>query len=152
MGPSKAVICIIARLWLLASCASLASCSSQLRISIWVPELAKVNDAIWLNCSYHMTTTTSANSSDQQAEPSEQIYAIKWFKNEDEFYRFAPNEVDARESSYETSGIQLDVSTYGTIIVVATSVCVVNLKAKRPANDDCDLLLLLRVRCDQQQQ
>lgn len=75
---------------------------SSLRISISAPELVKQNDAFWLNCSYEKLNLKTA-------ETNEEIYAIKWFKDNEEFYRYLPNS-RPKVSTYPTNGIQLDVS------------------------------------------
>lgn len=88
--------------------------SNALKVSITVPELVKLNDAFWLNCShqqhsaqhnYHPTETPFGISKKNDAD----IYAIKWYKDDEEFYRYLPN-MQPKVSIYETNGIQLDVS------------------------------------------
>lgn len=105
---------------------SLALEIGALKVSVSIPELVKLNDAFWLNCSHQKTgrqhnlaapdaptdsaTITPAPTSDKQHHQSnEEIYAIKWYKDEEEFYRFLPN-AEQKVSIYETNGIQLDVS------------------------------------------
>lgn len=100
-----------------------------LKVSVSIPELVKLNDAFWLNCSHHSklsslglqqqdqtTTTTTTNDQpfptgdmQEQRNDKDEIYAIKWYKDDEEFYRFLPN-AQPKVSIYETNGIQLDVS------------------------------------------
>lgn len=101
-----------------------------LKVSVSIPELVKLNDAFWLNCSHSKTslglqqqehsTTGNNNNNDQlfssdKRDPNngEEIYAIKWYKDDEEFYRFLPN-AQPKVSIYETNGIQLDVSYNAT--------------------------------------
>lgn len=44
-----------------------------------------------------------------QRNDKDEIYAIKWYKDDEEFYRYLPN-AQPKVSIYETNGIQLDVS------------------------------------------
>lgn len=76
----------------------IASDSAALRLSLSVPELVRVNDGFWLNCSHEHKLTGA-----------DQIYAIKWFKDNEEFFRFLPNE-RPQLSFFETPGLQVDVS------------------------------------------
>lgn len=89
---------------------------NALKVSVSIPELVKLNDAFWLNC------THQKQQQQQQQQPNliqtesgsggnEEIYAIKWYKDDEEFYRYLPN-AQPKVSIYETNGIQLDVSSY----------------------------------------
>lgn len=97
-----------------------------LKVSVSIPELVKLNDAFWLNCSHHSklpslglqqpdeTTndrqfSASGSRGDMQRNDKDEIYAIKWYKDDEEFYRYLPN-AQPKVSIYETNGIQLDVS------------------------------------------
>ena len=95
---------------------------NALKVSVSIPELVKINDAFWLNCSHDKQSLHQQQqlpNSEQQPIGSvgganyegqkEDIYAIKWYKDDEEFYRFLPN-AQPKVSIYETSGIQLDVS------------------------------------------
>lgn len=142
-------------------CCSLLAASNQwartvqaLKVSVAIPDLVKLNDPFWLNCSQFgapssqltseqmgpkwdratakkVATGRSSlgrmdslrNSSGELAELGDnlqelgaridgkgsEIYAIKWYKDEEEFYRYLPN-AEPKVSIYETNGIQLDVS------------------------------------------
>jgi hypothetical protein len=112
-----------------------AACS-PLKVTVSIPELVKLNDAFWLNCSHttsrpaasqHAARASSSNNQHEQtngeqqpapqAQPEnnpterayEHIYSIKWYKDEEEFYRFVPKG-EPRVSYYETKGVQADVS------------------------------------------
>lgn len=81
---------------LLVAAIQLLVAANSLRVSVAIPELVKLGDQFWLNC-----------SAAQQNE--NEIYAIKWYKDDVEFYRFLPS-AEPKVSVYETNGIQLDVS------------------------------------------
>lgn len=106
------------------------SLALALEVSVSIPELVKVNDSFWLNCTAnsHQTIASkhradsdgSSNFPSDSTNPFQQqnqragsindeIYAIKWYKDDEEFYRFLPN-AQPKVSIYETNGIQLDVS------------------------------------------
>lgn len=104
------------------------SCSG-LKMSISLPELVRVNDAFWLNCSHNSMKNNQneirnqsnamlyddareINTSETTRTPGD-IYAIKWFKDDDLFYRFLPNSPSPQSVFYETQGIQIDVSRVG---------------------------------------
>lgn len=111
---------------IISSCA--INSSEALKVSVSIPELVKLNDAFWLNCSHQKTNSRQQNQRtnlilDEETRPTslagakqnhhqsnEEIYAIKWYKDEEEFYRYLPN-AEPKVSTYETNGIQLDVST-----------------------------------------
>lgn len=76
---------------------TLCQLAEGLKVSVAIPELVKLNDAFWLNCSHH------------HGDSPEEIYAIKWYKDDEEFYRFLPK-AEPQKSIYETNGVQLDVS------------------------------------------
>lgn len=62
-----------------------------------VPSAVVVGDSIWLNCSYDLE--------------EDQLYSIKWYKNNYEFYRFlenGPND-EPTTKEYQLPGINLDV-------------------------------------------
>lgn len=101
---------------LVASCNHLMQLASGLKVSVSIPKLVKLNDAFWLNCTHkqehqpQMEHQPNNNIGARQAkEEPDDIYAIKWYKNDEEFYRYLPN-AQPKESIYETNGIQLDVS------------------------------------------
>lgn len=73
-----------------------------------VPELVKLNDPFWLNCT-HKHQQLGPQASSAETDPERDIYSIKWYKDDEEFYRYLPK-AEPRVSTYETNGIQLDVS------------------------------------------
>lgn len=86
--------------------------SSGLKLSLSAPELVKLNDAFWLNCSHDKATNFGGSNLDSPLEfqaNSKEIYAIKWFKDNEEFYRYLPN-ATPKVTTYDTNGVQLDVS------------------------------------------
>lgn len=113
-----------------------ASCFA-LKVTVAIPELVKLNDAFWLNCTHNSNIHSNNNNinsnirapslnnhapSHQNNHSSlarassdgnyQQIYSIKWYKDEEEFYRFLPGG-EPRVSYYETKGVQPDVSILG---------------------------------------
>lgn len=77
--------------------------AGALKVSVSIPDLVKLNDAFWLNCSHQSRSGSSGRLGGE-------IYGIKWYKDEEEFYRFLPS-AEPKVSIYETNGIQLDVSS-----------------------------------------
>lgn len=65
----------------------------DLRISI--PPMVKSGDASILTCSYDLEGAT--------------LYAVKWYHEEFEFYRYAPKE-NPKQIVFDRNGIQVDVS------------------------------------------
>lgn len=65
-------------------------------IKVDVPGSVNIGDAVWLNCSYDLE--------------SDQLYSIKWYKNNTEFYRFLPTD-NPPSHKYKSDGIYLDVSS-----------------------------------------
>ncbi|XP_077565013.1 uncharacterized protein LOC144180558 [Haemaphysalis longicornis] len=60
-----------------------------------VPSVARSGDPIWLNCSYDLER--------------DQLYSVKWYKNNVEIYRYLPSETP-RTKVYNMPGIHIDVS------------------------------------------
>lgn len=104
--------------------AQLGAVCHSLKVSASIPELVKLNDAFWLNCSHHHqhqhhrhqphNRSRQSHDSTKTETPFDNkdwsdIYAIKWYKDDENFYRFSPND-QPKVSIYETNGIQLDVS------------------------------------------
>lgn len=86
---------------------------NSLKVSTSVPELVRLNDGFWLNCTHRQRSWEAQLAVDgiHQSGDLRDIYAIKWYKDDEEFYRFLPNaEQRERVSIYETNGVQLDVS------------------------------------------
>uniref|UniRef100_A0A6G1SN25 Ig-like domain-containing protein n=1 Tax=Aceria tosichella TaxID=561515 RepID=A0A6G1SN25_9ACAR len=100
-----------------------ASCFA-LKVTVSIPELVKLNDAFWLNCTHNNNNNIRslnqlAGSQQHQQQQNnnspprpldsayQQIYSIKWYKDEEEFYSFLPGG-DPRVSYYETKGVQPD--------------------------------------------
>lgn len=103
-----------------------------LKVTVSIPELVKLNDAFWLNCTHNSQARAApsqlmgggggggggqsqASNHSQMTRAHDlanhqQIYSIKWYKDEEEFYSFLPGG-DPRVSYYETKGVQPDVST-----------------------------------------
>lgn len=115
-------LALIATLFLLLT--AFAGSSSALSVAIKVPSFVRANDAFWLNCSHehspfaHQQHQQQQQQQHQQPQPQHQsrqqinkdeIYAIKWFKDNSEFYKFVPSLQKAFE--YNTSGVNIDVST-----------------------------------------
>lgn len=47
---------------------------------------------------------------DDQTEEEESLYSVKWYKDNEEFYRFVPK-ANPPQNSYKVDGIKVDVST-----------------------------------------
>lgn len=62
---------------------------------VLIPTMAIVGDSVWLNCSYDLEDN--------------QLYSIKWYKDQEEIYRFLPT-ADTPKTKYEASGLNLQVS------------------------------------------
>ena len=67
-----------------------------------------------LECQFDLNGKTSADinshySSDEQADDSESLYSVKWYKDNEEFYRFVPK-ANPPQNSYKVDGIRVDVS------------------------------------------
>ncbi|XP_075547685.1 uncharacterized protein LOC142582172 isoform X3 [Dermacentor variabilis] len=60
-----------------------------------VPSVARRGEPVWLNCSYDLER--------------DQLYSIKWYKNNVEIYRYLPSETP-RVKVYNMPGIHIDVS------------------------------------------
>ncbi|KAH6931050.1 hypothetical protein HPB50_021989 [Hyalomma asiaticum] len=69
------------------------SCLRLLRLD--VPSVARRGEPVWLNCSYDLE--------------SDQLYSVKWYKNNVEIYRYLPSETP-RVKVYNMPGIHIDVS------------------------------------------
>lgn len=106
---------------------------ASLKVTVAIPELVKIHDGFWLNCSHdspHRLASLTTNSQDPKnveqqpnfnsptANQFQQIYSIKWYKDEEEFYSFLPNG-DPKVSHYEMAGVKADVS----ILVRISLVC-----------------------------
>ncbi|RWS26363.1 uncharacterized protein B4U80_01213, partial [Leptotrombidium deliense] len=76
-------------------------------IHVHVPSYVILGESVWLNCSYDLE--------------SDQLYSIKWYKNNSEFYRFLPTD-DPPGQKYRADGVYLDLtkSTFGNISLSRT--------------------------------
>lgn len=70
-----------------------------------VPSIMRRGEATWLNCSYELER--------------DQLYSIKWYKNNVEIYRYLPSETP-RVKVYNMPGIHIDVSTCSITTCFAT--------------------------------
>ncbi|XP_075547684.1 uncharacterized protein LOC142582172 isoform X2 [Dermacentor variabilis] len=81
---------------LVTTLALLAKVGSGLRLlRLDVPSVARRGEPVWLNCSYDLER--------------DQLYSIKWYKNNVEIYRYLPSETP-RVKVYNMPGIHIDVS------------------------------------------
>ncbi|PRD32981.1 UNVERIFIED_CONTAM: hypothetical protein NCL1_18817 [Trichonephila clavipes] len=76
-------------------CIIIADCKSLKLRDFSVPAVVMRGDPVWLNCSYDLER--------------DQLYSIKWHKNNVEFYRYLPDDYPPGQK-YELPGIFLDVS------------------------------------------
>ncbi|KAG0433447.1 hypothetical protein HPB47_019910, partial [Ixodes persulcatus] len=72
----------------------LATCGLRL-LRLDVPSIMRRGEQTWLNCSYDLER--------------DQLYSIKWYKNNVEIYRYLPSETP-RVKVYNMPGIHIDVS------------------------------------------
>lgn len=94
-------------------------------INLDVPQTALAGDTIKLSCFYSLTADgdevgtaadrTRANLSDPTApgpRPSEMLYAVKWYKEDKEFFRYLAQEWPHKQA-LPLVGVQVDVSARG---------------------------------------
>lgn len=84
----------------------------SLKVSISVPEIVKLADQFWLNCTSHHHNNNN-HGQHHQSQDANQLYSIQWYKDNEEFYRYLPKEVPA-SLSYEAAGVKIDVSSRPT--------------------------------------
>lgn len=108
IGAKSKTCCHINLISLVIDLLMAVSFAASLKVSVSIPELVKLNDAFWLNCSHNQASRFHARPG-LQGPASERIYSIKWYKDEEEFYRYLPS-AEPKVSIYETNGISLDVS------------------------------------------
>ncbi|RWS18488.1 beat protein-like protein, partial [Leptotrombidium deliense] len=53
-----------------------------------------MGSSVWLNCSYDLET--------------DQLYSIKWYRNDQEFYRYLPNDYPPAQV-FTTKGLRVNV-------------------------------------------
>lgn len=63
-------------------------------MSIEVPSSVMVGESFWLNCTLDLE--------------SDDLYSVKWYKNEAEFYRHLPSDTPSGQK-FDIPGIHLDV-------------------------------------------
>ncbi|XP_022255527.1 uncharacterized protein LOC106471194 [Limulus polyphemus] len=94
------VVCVIVILW-----------SQEIKclqlVSLQLPNVVISGEPAWLNCTYDLETDA--------------LYAVKWYKNETEFYRYVPRDVPPAQT-YNLPGvyIDLDKSHGGHVYLKAT--------------------------------
>lgn len=106
---------------------SIGQRAMALKVTVAIPDLVGLYEGFWLNCSHNspiFNKSPSQNNasaaqqvqnniqtrpfeSDQQQQ--ERIYSIRWYKDNDEFYRFMPGG-EPRSLHLEAKGVQADVS------------------------------------------
>lgn len=64
-------------------------------MSIEVPSSVMIGESFWLNCTLDLE--------------SDDLYSVKWYKNEVEFYRHLPSDSPSGQK-YDIPGVHLDVS------------------------------------------
>lgn len=73
----------------------LAACLGVRFTSLGVPGSVSKGDSIWLECGYDLE--------------GDELYSVKWYKDNVEFYRFMPSYKPSAQM-YSLSGVFLDVS------------------------------------------
>ncbi|XP_023216291.1 uncharacterized protein LOC111618898 [Centruroides sculpturatus] len=77
------------------ACAIFIQCASCLRlVRLDVPHAILNGDSIWLNCSFDLE--------------ADELYSVKWYKNNVEFYRYLPSDQPPAQK-YDLLGVYLDV-------------------------------------------
>lgn len=93
--------------------------TTALKVSVAIPDLVGLYEAFWLNCShsspiFNKLPPQTAQASKAQSQPDQQqperIYSIRWYKDNDEFYRYMPGD-EPHALHLEAKGVQADVST-----------------------------------------
>ncbi|XP_076321954.1 uncharacterized protein LOC143231289 [Tachypleus tridentatus] len=90
---------------------SLPSCtSSGIQSSTserFVPTAVRSGDPVWLNCTFNLE--------------SDELYSLKWYKNNVEFYRYLPSD-DPPAQKYDLSGVYVDLykSSLGHVYLTKT--------------------------------
>ena len=68
-------------------------------MKISVPEAVRLGDAALLTCNFDISGNTS-------------LYALKWFFQNEEFYRYVPNKRDEPKKAFTVRGLQVNVSIF----------------------------------------
>lgn len=77
------------------ACAIFIQCASCLRlVRLDVPHAILNGDSIWLNCSFDLE--------------ADELYSVKWYKNNVEFYRYLPSD-NPPAQKYDLLGVYLDL-------------------------------------------
>lgn len=63
-------------------------------LDVQVPTAVNSNDPVWLNCTYDLE--------------SDELYSVKWYKNNVEFYRYLPSD-DPPAQKYNLLGVYVDL-------------------------------------------
>ena len=80
---------------------------SCLKVDITSPSWVKLGDPTWLNCSYDIG--------------DEELYAIKWFKDRQEFYRWTPKDVPSGQVLVlDYVNVDLSKSSEGNVYLSST--------------------------------
>ncbi|KAH6930551.1 hypothetical protein HPB50_014717 [Hyalomma asiaticum] len=80
----------------LCSVIALAGFSEALRlVRIDMPSVVIRGEPLWLNCSFDLE--------------SDDLYSVKWYKNNTEFFRYLPSEIPPGQA-YDLPGVNVDVS------------------------------------------
>lgn len=68
-----------------------------------------------LECQFELNGSKGAEysknlnyNSDEQLDEAESLYSVKWYKDNEEFYRFVPKS-NPPQNSYKVDGIRVDV-------------------------------------------
>lgn len=80
-----------------------------------------------LECQYELNNSDNRHSksskyhfpydSNEQSDEGETLYSVKWYKDNEEFYRYVPK-ANPTQHSYKVDGIKVDVSILLTSIKV----------------------------------
>ena len=77
----------------------LGLCMSLRILNLNVPSAVRNGSAIYLFCDYELAE-------------NEEVYSVKWYKDNVEFYRYLPSNEPYQAKFYRLKGIHLDVSSF----------------------------------------
>ena len=71
--------------------------TSLVNLKITLPATVRLGDSALLTCNFDISQNTT-------------LYALKWFFENEEFYRFMPNKQKEPKKAFDVRGLQVNVS------------------------------------------